>query len=176
MIRSLSNKDLISLVKSHFQNLGVEVGNVKFYQNKEEVFPCIEFDARPSLSRSFEYDLNSLTITSRLLNRITRMPKQRKKKRYTFDLKDQEKLVKKIREIILQFSKPDQQILIEVYGLCRNTIIPKREFNGNNWRDVKAIRVLFIDYSDYWSAHLKHEKLINIIRTKLEEAGLAKCD
>ncbi len=190
-LESLDKDKLIQIIKKYYAEQGIEIKRIQFdlYNKKDfdndlrynKKFTSKKFCAAVSVEQSFiefDYDFGSLVVNDHLLSIIKTTVGQKVKNRYDFSGFNNDVLnsvlKEECRKIIMAMSKSDQQVLIEAYGLCPETIYKNqgrpRKLRGS--RNYFSTDVFDAVWGHHWSiVNARRQRLIENIRKSLIKKG-----
>ncbi len=165
----LNEKELIIILNEHYKKLGFAVRKAK---NSDNYHYLLEITTEPLKDFKFDYQLEKLEVTDHLLEKITKMPTQKRNNVFDFSTlnKDESKAIIK-NHILARLSEKERMIMIEIYELCPQTICKGAP---TNLKGEKINRSLDNLYKIFPRAEARkmvsgHRRIIEDLRKALSE-------
>lgn len=165
----LTEKELITILNEHYRKLGFAVRKVK---NSDSHHYLLELTTEPLKDFEFDYQLEKLEVTDHLLEKITKMPTQKRNNVFDFSTlnKDESKAIIK-NHILARLSENERMIMIEIYELCPKTICKGAPKNLKGEKIKRSLDNLYKIFPRTEARKMVsvHRRLIENLRKALSE-------
>lgn len=165
----LNEKEIIVILNEHYKKQGFAV---KKARPSDSFHYLLEVITEPLKDFTFNYQLEKLETTDHLLEKVIKMPTQKRHNVFDFSSinSDEAKAIIKNR-ILTRLSEKERMIMIEIYELCPQTICkgaPKSLRGEKITRSVQNLYKLF-PKTEARKMVSVHRRIIDDLRNALHE-------
>jgi hypothetical protein len=165
----LTEQEVITILNEHYKKQGFAVRKVK---RPDSFHDFLEIVTEPLKDFTFHYQLEKLETTDHLLEKVVKMPTQKRNNVFDFSSLNSDEAKAIIKNYILaRLSEQERMIMIEIYELCPQTVCkgaPKSLAGKKIARSVQNLYKLF-PRTEADKMVSVHRRIINDLRNALHE-------